>query len=158
MFFFFRTNSLPNFLGTFVQPNLTITNNNNNNNNIVNNNNNKPTVTVGQTTAGFQKVMDDDNVDITMLVDDVKLQHQQQCVMNLQQSQRLENSDKPTSETHYSDSMKNRNRIVVKKEEDEISSPSPSPFIDINSLPMVFDDTKLFQNVSSILFEQCVFK
>lgn len=147
-FFVFRTNSLPNFLGTFVQPNLTITNNNNN---IIINNNNKPTITVVQTTTGFHKVVDDDDVDIPMVVDDVKLQQQQQIqhqtVMNLS-PELVKSTEQLSSENHLQDSVVENNNRRIKDEEDENLSPSSSPFIDINSLPMVFDDSKLFQNVS----------
>lgn len=144
----YRTNSLPNFLGTFVQPNLTVTTttttttNNNNNNNI--SNNNKPTITVVQTTAGFHKVVDDNDVDIPMIVDDVKL-HQSNNVSLSQQL--VENVEKSSSENHLQDSVENNNQRI-KVEDEKPPSPSTSPFIDINSLPMVFDDSKLFQNVS----------
>lgn len=137
----YRTNSLPNFLGTFVQPNLTVTTNNNNN---IISNNNKPTITVVQTTAGFHKVVDDNDVDIPMIVDDVKL-HQPNSVSLPQQLG--ENVEKPSSENHLQDSVENNNRRI-KVEDEKPPSPSTSPFIDINSLPMVFDDSKLFQNVS----------
>lgn len=143
--FFCRTNSLPNFLGTFVQPSLTVTNNNH-----IINNNNKPMITVVQTTTGFHKVLDDDDVDIPMAVDEVKLQQQQlqqeQTSVNLP-SQLLESVDKSSSESsRQPDSTENNNR--VRKEEVKTPPPSSPSFIDINNLPMVFDDTKLFQNVS----------
>lgn len=147
MYFLFRTNSLPNFLGTFVQPSLTITNNNNNN---TINNNNKPTITVVQNTTGFQKVVNDDDVDIPMVIDDVKLQEQQmlhQTGINLS-PQMVESTEKLSSDNHHQDSIVENNNRRIKNEEDENLSPSSSPFIDINSLPMVFDDSKLFQNVS----------
>jgi len=144
MCFVSRTTSLPNFLGTFVQPNLTTTNINNNNTNI--NNNNKPTITVVQTSSGFHKVVDDDKVDVPMVVDDVKLQ--QQTSVNLPSQQQLvERVIKSSSENRLQETLENNNRSP-KQEDVKPPSPSPSPYIDINSLPMVFDDSKLFQNVS----------
>lgn len=137
-----RTTSLPNFLGTFVQPNLTTTNINNNNTNI--NNNNKPTITVVQTSSGFHKVVDDDKVDVPMVVDGVQLQ--QQTAVNLPSKQQLvESVIKSSSENRLQETLENNNRSP-KQEDVKPSSPSSSPYIDINSLPMVFDDTKLFQN------------
>lgn len=144
MYFVSRTTSLPNFLGTFVQPNLTTTNINNNNTNI--NNNNKPTITVVQTSSGFHKVVDDDKVDVPMVVDDVKLQ--QQTAVNLPSQQQLvERVIKSSSENRLQETLENNNQSP-KQEDVKPPSPSSSPYIDINSLPMVFDDTKLFQNVS----------
>lgn len=107
-------------------------------------------ITVVQTTTGFHKVLDDDDVDIPMAVDEVKLQQQQlqqeQTSVNLP-SQLLESVDKSSSESsRQPDSTENNNR--VKKEEVKTPPPSSPSFIDINNLPMVFDDTKLFQNVS----------
>jgi hypothetical protein len=84
-----------------------------------------------------------------MAVDDVKLQQKQQqekTSVNLT-SQLLDSMDKSSSESQHSDSIENNNRI--KKEEVKTPPPSPSSFIDINNLPMVFDDSKLFQNVSN---------
>jgi len=144
-------------LGTFVQPNLTITNINTNttstninNNNTNLNNNNEPTITVVQTPSGFIKVEEDDKVDIPMVVDDVKLQ--QQTTVNLppqhQQQQLVERVVKSSSENRHQDALENNNPSPIKIEDVKQPSPSSSPYIDINSLPMVFDDTKLFQNVS----------
>lgn len=146
-------------MGTFVQPNLAVVNNNNNNNSINNNNNtNKPTVTVVQTPNGFHEVkVDDDKVDIPMVVDESKLQQQQQQQQQLQQQKRhqsgtnvpgqlSESPNKPLPENCQRVLVENNRRIKI--EDGEISSPTSPSFIDINSLPMVFDDTKLFQNVS----------
>lgn len=138
-----RTTSLPNFLGTFVQPNLTTTNVINNNNTSINNNN-KPTITVVQTPSGFQKVADDDKVDIPMVVDDVKL-HQQTTVSLTSQQQQVERVVESSSENRHQDTLENNN-LSPKQEDVKPQSPSSPPYIDINSLPMVFDDTKLFQN------------
>lgn len=147
MFFFQRTISLPNFLGTFVQPNLTITNNNNNN--IINNNNiSNPTITVVQTNAGFQKVANDGNHDIPMVVDDVKLQQSQTGINMVQQI--VEMTAEKSPENHCTDLNENNRRI---KDDDNRLSPSSSSFIDINNLPMVFDDTKLFSNVSTFIIQ-----
>lgn len=135
----YRTTSLPNFLGTFVQPNLTITNSIQN---IINNNNNdhnsKPTVTVVQTAPAGFKVVEDD---VSMVIDDVKLQSAVD-LHSLAEESALKSEPKTTENN-------NRQKMVIKEEDQKTSSPSSSPFIDINSLPMVFDDTKLFQNVSS---------
>lgn len=142
---------MPNFLGTFVQPNLTTTNIINNNNTNINNNN-KPTITVVQTPSGFHKVVDDEKVDIPMVVDDVKLQ--QSIPVNLpsqqQQQQLVERVVKSSSENRLQETLENNN-LTPKLEDVKPPSPSSSPYIDINSLPMVFDDTKLFQNVSRVL-------
>jgi len=126
---------------------------NNNNTNI--NNNNKPTITVVQTPSGFHKVEDDEKVDIPMTVDDVKLQ--QPTPLNLpsqqqqqQQQKLLERIVKPQSENRLQETLENNN-LSPKQEDVKPPSPSSSPYIDINSLPMVFDDTKLFQNVSGDL-------
>ncbi|XP_050436518.1 myocardin-related transcription factor A-like isoform X2 [Adelges cooleyi] len=118
-----RTTSLPNFLGTFVQPNLVV--NNNNNNNTSNNNNNvKTTVPIIQTE--FKVEVND----MPMVIDDVKL------------------FDSKLT-THVTDKVDltettNNNNQKIKEEDDKA-------FIDIDSLPMVFDDTKLFQNVNEPL-------
>lgn len=143
MLFICRTASLPNFLGTFVQPNLTI--NNNNNNSI---NNNKSTITVVQTPNGFQEIkVDEDSADMPMVVDDTKLQQQQQISISLSE-QLVESVEKSVSKNRQQNSIENNNQII-KSEDNKVSSPSSPSFIDINNLPMVFDDTKLFQNVSS---------
>lgn len=144
--YFSRTTSLPNFLGTFVQPNLTTTNIINNNNTNINNNN-KPTIAVVQTPSGFHKVADDDKVDIPMVVDDVKLQQQSAVNLPSQLQQLVERVVKSPSENRHQDTLENNN-LSPKQEDVKPPSPSSSPYIDINSLPMVFDDTKLFQNVS----------
>jgi len=129
-------------LGTFVQPNLTI--NNNNNNSI---NNNKSTITVIQTPNGFQEVkVDEDSVDMPMVVDDMKLQQQRQISINLSE-QLVESAEKSLSKNRQQNSIENNNQRI-KNEDNKVSSPSSPSFIDINNLPMVFDDTKLFQNVS----------
>lgn len=120
-------------MGTFVQPNLTLTNNNNN-----------PTITVVQTTTGFHKVAKDD-IDTPMVVDNVKLQ-QQSSGIHLS-TQVVESVEVLSSENHLTASVENNNRMIEVEDKNTLS-PSTSPFIDINSLPMVFDDTKLFQNVS----------
>lgn len=109
-------------------------------------------ITVVQTTTGFHKVLDDDDVDIPMAVDDVKLQQQQQLQQEQTNvslpSQLLESVDKSSSVSCQPDSVEKDIRII-KTEEVKTPPQSPSSFIDINNLPMVFDDTKLFQNVST---------
>lgn len=147
-FFIFRTISLPNFLGTFVQPNLTITNNNNNNNIVNNNNISNSAITVVQTNVGFQKESNDDNHDIPMIVDDVKLQHSQTGINMAPQLVEIATDKSSLSpKNNCIDLIENNNRRT-KDEDDRLSPSSSSSFIDINNLPMVFDDTKLFNNVS----------
>lgn len=169
--FVFRTTSLPNFLGTFVQPNLAATNSvqniiNNNNNNIINNNinnnnNSKPTVVtvVRNAATGFKVVDDgvgdvdddgdggddDDGHDVPMVVDDVKIETAVNLHALAEDTMLLKSEPEPADNN-------NRQSAAVKEEDDKTLS--PSPFIDINSLPMVFDDTKLFQTV---IFICCVF-
>lgn len=110
------------------------------------NNNNNPTITVVQTSTGFHKVVKDD-IDTPMVVDDVK-QQQQSTGINLP-TQLAESVEVLSSENHLTASIENNNRMIKVEDENTLSpSTSTSPFIDINSLPMVFDDTKLFQNVS----------
>lgn len=156
---------MPNFLGTFVQPNLTVTNvnpnitsttaaaatiinNNNNNNSNINNNNNKSTIKVLKIPTGYHKVqLDDDKSDIPMVVDDVKLQQQTTVNMPTQQQQQQLVEGLIKTEDRHQDTLENNN-LRIKEEDVKPSTPSSSPYIDINSLPMVFDDTKLFLNVS----------
>lgn len=148
-------------MGTFVQPNLAIVSNNNNSINNNNNNTNnikKPTITVVQTPNGFREVkVEEDSVDIPMVVDEAKLQQQRQLHqtgLNIS-SQLAESPNKSISENCQSNSVEINRRI--KSEDGKVSSPSSPSFIDINSLPMVFDDTKLFQNVSIIYFYNSFF-
>lgn len=149
-------------MGTFVQPNLTITNNNNNSSSL---NNNKSTVTVVQAPNGFREIkVDEDNSadDVPMVVvDDMKPQQRHTAGGN-HSAQLVGSAEKPSSEKKKQQTPMetNNNHHGVIKIEDcgEIMSSPPSPsssFIDINSLPMVFDDTKLFENVSNVCAYIC---
>jgi len=82
-----------------------------------------------------------------MVVDDVKLQQRSAVNLPSQQQPLEERVVKLSSENRHQDTLENNN-LSPKQEDVKPPSPSPSPYIDINSLPMVFDDTKLFQNVS----------
>lgn len=142
-------------MGTFVQPNLSITNNNNNSSSL----NNKSTITVVQAPNGFREIkVDEDNSadDVPMVViNDMKSQQRQTAGGN--HSVQLVGTDEKSSsekKRQQTPMETNNNHHGVVKIEDcgEIISSPPSPsssFIDINSLPMVFDDTKLFENVST---------
>lgn len=127
---------------------------NNNNNNIINNNISNPTITVVQTTVGFQKLVNDDNHDSPMIVDDTKLQQQTGTNMPLQIVEIVKDKSPLSSDNHHTDLVENNNQRT--NNEENRLSPSSSPFIDINSLPMVFDDTKLFNNVSKLMISYCI--